>query len=528
MTVQPILIDGQWRQADATSTFRAENPATREPLPDEYPVSAWNDCDAALEAATAAFDVMRGMPGEDIARFLEEYASRIEARKDELIQMANAETALPVSPRLADVELPRTMNQLRQAAAAAREGSWAMPTIDTATGIRSCYAPIGPVCVFGPNNFPLAFGSISGGDFAAAIAAGNPVIAKANSSHPGTTRILAEEAEAARQATGMPPGTVQLIYRTSHPDGERLVSDARTGATGYTGSRSAGLKLKTAADSAGKPIYLELSSVNPVVILPGALRERSGEIAGEFTTSCLMGTGQFCTNPGLVMLLKGEETNAFIEMLRDNFQQAPVGTLLSKGVEANLRTNLGVLQEAGAKLIAGDTAGGGQGYSHANTLLSVTGEEFLANAEALQTEAFGNTSLLVFADDVDQVCVAIDRLEGNLTGCIYSDTAGSDDGAYDRIAPHLRGRVGRLLNDKMPTGVAVSPAMNHGGPYPATGHPGFTAVGIPASLSRFSMLHCYDNVRPHRLPACLQDKNPNGGAWRYIDGRWTQDDVASG
>jgi len=525
MTVQPVLISGQWREADATSTFWAENPATCEPLPDEYPVSSWEDCDAALDAATTAFGVMQGMTGGDMARFLDEYASRIEGRKDELVQMANVETALPVSPRLADVELPRTTNQLRQAAAAAREGSWAMPTIDTATGIRSCYAPIGPVCVFGPNNFPMAFGSISGGDFAAAIAAGNPVIAKANSSHPGTTRIFAEEAKAACQATGMPPGIVQLIYRTSHPDGERLVSDPRTGATGYTGSRSAGLKLKAAADAVGKPIYLELSSVNPVVVLPGALRERSEDIAGEFTTSCLMGTGQFCTNPGLVVLLKGEETSAFIETLGEKFEQAPVGTLLSKGVEANLRANLGVLKEAGAKVVVGDTDGGGQGYCRANTLLSVTGDQFLANAEALQTEAFGNTSLLIVADDVEQVCDAIGRLEGNLTGCVYSDAAGSDDDAYDRIAPHLRGHVGRLLNDKMPTGVAVSPAMNHGGPYPATGHPGFTAVGIPASLVRFSVLHCYDNVRPHRLPACLRDQNPDGSMWRYIDGRWTQDDL---
>lgn len=254
MPIQPILINGQWRPADAVSTFRAENPATCEELPDESPVSSWQDCEAALEAAADAFDAMQCMPREDIARFLEAYAERIETRKDELVEMAHAETALPASPRLADVELPRTTNQMRQAAAAAREGSWAMPTIDTANDIRSCLAPIGPVCVFGPNNFPFAFGSISGGDFAAAIAAGNPVIAKANSSHPGTTRIFAEEAEAARHAGGMPPGTVQLIYRASHPDGERLVSDSRVGATGYTGSRAAGLRLKAAADATGKSI----------------------------------------------------------------------------------------------------------------------------------------------------------------------------------------------------------------------------------------------------------------------------------
>ena len=525
MAIRPILIDGRWRQADAASTFQAEDPATRQVLSDEYPVSSWQDCDAALDAATRAFAAMRSLPSRQLAEFIEDYASRIEARKDELVQMAHAETALPVTPRLADGELPRTTGQLRQAASAAREGSWTLPTIDTRGGIRSCLAPIGPVWVFGPNNFPLAFGSISGGDFAAAIAAGNPVIAKANSSHPGTTRILAEEAEASRQATGMPPGTVQLIYRTGHADGERVVADPRTAATGYTGSRSAGLKLKAAADAAGKLIYLELSSVNPVVVLPGALRERGEDLAAEFTGSCLMGTGQFCTNPGLLLLLRGDTADTFIQAVAGRFQAAPVGTLLSRGVESSLRSGLETLRKAGAEVVAGDTDGGGQGYCYANTLMSVSGANFLQKPETLQTEAFGNASLMVVADDVDQLCRILGCLEGNLTGCVYSDTAGSDDDDYNRIIPHLTQRVGRLLNDKMPTGVAVSPAMNHGGPYPATGHAGFTAVGIPASLRRFAMLQCYDNVRPHRLPAGLRDANPNGTMWRCIDGVWTQSDA---
>ena len=173
-------------------------------------------------------------------------------RKEELVERAHLETAYPKSPRLADVELPRTTSQLRQAAAAAREGSWALPTLDTKLNIRSCHAPLGPVCVFGPNNFPFAFNSIAGGDFATAIAAGNPVLAKANSSHPGTTQLFAEEAHQAAIETGMPEGTVQLIYRLRHADGERLVADPRVGATAYTGSRSAGLSLKAAADRAGK------------------------------------------------------------------------------------------------------------------------------------------------------------------------------------------------------------------------------------------------------------------------------------
>jgi NADP-dependent aldehyde dehydrogenase len=517
---QPVLIDGAWRPADAAGFFPAENPAAKQRLPEEFPISSWADCDAALNSAARAAEILREAPAESLARFLERYAERIEARRDELVARAVLETALPAKPRLAEVELPRTTNQLRQAAAAARDGSWRMATIDTQANIRSCLLSIGPVCVFGPNNFPFAFNSIAGGDFAAAIAAGNPVIAKANSSHPGVSRMLAEEANLAAREIGLPPGAVQLLYRTSHADGERLVSDSRTGATAYTGSRAAGLALKRAADAAGKPIYLELSSVNPVVILPGAIEERLAEIADQFASSCLMGAGQFCTNPGLVLLVAGEQSERFLSAAAERFQKAPAGTLLSKGVEKSLETSVAALRDAGAKPIAEGPSG--QGYSRPNTLLTVSGEQFLKKSHELQTEAFGNASLVVVAASVDQAADCLDRLEGNLTGCIYSHTGGADDAAYDRLAKRLRPRVGRLLNDKMPTGVAVSPAMNHGGPYPATGHPGFTAVGIPASLARFAMLACYDNVRPARLPPWLQDKNPTGQMWRRIDGAWRQ------
>jgi NADP-dependent aldehyde dehydrogenase len=527
MATRPILVAGQWRDACHSATFTAANPATKQALPDEYPISDWADCDACLDAAVAAAAALRRMPVERIAQFLERFAERIESQVEPLVNMAHDETALPKSPRLANVELPRTTNQLRQAAAAARDGSWVRATIDTKAGIRSMFGPLGPICVFGPNNFPFAFGSISGGDFAAAIAAGNPVIAKANSSHPGTTRLFAEQAQFAADETEMPAGTVQLLYRLRHEDGDRLVSDPRVGGTGYTGSRSAGLSLKTAADAAGKPIYLELSSVNPVVVLPGALDERAEEIAEEFTTSCLMGTGQFCTNPGMVVLIDGRPADGFIEAVSKRFRAAPAGTLLSEAVAIKLRQNLQELHSAGAELITGNQPDAlvGVGHSHPNSLLRVSAKQFLRHPAKLQVEAFGNASLFVVAADVEQACAVIDQLEGNLTGCIYSAKSGQDDAAYDQVAATLRSRVGRLLNDKMPTGVAVSPAMNHGGPYPATGHPGFTAVGIPASISRFAMLHCYDNVRPHRLPPALQDKNPTGKMWRLVDGAWTQADV---
>jgi 2,5-dioxopentanoate dehydrogenase len=525
MSVQPLLIAGAWRQAQHTATFQADNPATGKPLPESYPVSHWEDCEAALAAAATAAEALRQLPPERLAAFLTRLAERIERRAAELVEMAHAETALPKKPRLADVELPRTTSQLRQAAAASREGSWALPTIDTNLNIRSCHVALGPVAVFGPNNFPFAFNGVAGGDFAAAIAAGNPVIAKANSSHPGTTRLLAEEALHALLESELPPATVQMLYRTSHADGERLVADPRLGATGYTGSRSAGLVLKRAADAVGKPIYLELSSINPVVVLPGALEERADGIAEEFAGSCLMGTGQFCTNPGMVLLLAGPKTDAFIAAVAKRFREAPAGTLLSAAVARSLAAGVSKLSQAGAEVLAGGTADSTGGYRFANTLLKVSGEHFVKDPEALQTEAFGNESLLVVARDPAEAARVLDHLEGNLTGCIYSDSRGSDDALYEELAPRLRTRVGRLLNDKMPTGVAVSPAMNHGGPYPATGHPGFTAVGIPASLRRFGMLACYDNVRPARLPALLHDKNAAGRPWRLVDGTWTQNDI---
>ncbi len=504
MQTHKVLLAGHWQDSNTNGVFQAENPRTKEPLGEHYPISHWDECSAALDAAQSAFIEMLQMPRETIAGFLESYADRIEARTDEICELAHIETALPVEPRLAKIELPRTTFQIRESAKSARSGDWCMPVNDEENKIYSCYGPIGPVAVFGPNNFPLAFGGISGGDFASAIAAGNPVIAKAHPLHPGTTRLLAEEAQIAADETGMPAGTVQLVYGMDYSDGERLVKDSRLAAVAFTGSRHGGLALKAAADSVGKPIYLEMSSINPIVILPGALEERGEEIATELSGSCMMAAGQFCTSPGLVIVQAGAATEQFVNSTVEKFKVAPIGTLLSKSGEEGLAKSLQQLVHSGAETLAGDGAGGGQGYSHSNTLLRVSGEEFLDHSGELQTEAFGNACMIVVSNSPEQTVAIVRELEGNLTGCIYSHTDGSDDAAYQQVALHLRLRVGRLLNDKMPTGVAVSPAMNHGGPYPATGHPGFTAVGVPAAIRRFAMLQCFDNVREHRLPGVFK------------------------
>lgn len=527
MSVQPVLIDGNWEKPEnAVDTFQAVNPAEKKDLPEIYPVSSTKDVERAVAAGKEAADQLQGMSPGRVADFLEKFAENIESRTEELVETANLETALAREPRLASVELPRTTNQLRQAASAARDRSWCYATIDSQTNIRSKYSPLGgAIAVFGPNNFPFAFNSCAGGDFAAAAAAGNPVIAKANTGHPGTTKIFAQAAFDASQATGLPKAMVQLIYRLKPADGFKLVSHPLIGATGFTGSKYAGVKLKEAADKAGKPIYLEMSSVNPVFVLPGALRERSSEIAEELYGSCSLGAGQFCTNPGLAVVQAGEDGESFLGKVSEHFSANTPQTLLGRNGPRDIRAGIDMLTKNGAEIVTGGQEADGPGYAFQNTLLRVSGDAFLADPEALQTEAFGTVTLLVFARDTEQMKAIAGGVEGNLTGGFYTHTQGDDDDIYEQVAPILREKVGRLLNDKMPTGVAVVPSMNHGGPYPATGHPGFTAVGIPAAMMRFCALHCYDEVRPHRLPAEIQDKNPTRNMWRLIDGSWTQKDV---
>ncbi len=524
----PVLIAGEWRVDESTDLFCATNPATRSQLDDSYPVSGWKTIDAALTAATTSAAAVRSLPdsAQRIALFLEGYAERIEKNADALVAAANTETGLPASPRLAGVELPRTTGQLRQAAAVARAGSWLHPVIDTKNNIRSCFGPIGPVWTIGPNNFPFAYNGIAGGDFAAAITAGNPVLAKAHPLHPTTSRLLAEAAHAAAESAGLPRGTVQMIYHMQPEDGLRLVGDSRLAAVAFTGSRDAGMKIKSAADVAGTLFFGEMSSLNPVVFLPGALAERAGEITGELVSSVLLATGQMCTKPGLVLAIEGTGTETFVARLAAQMSQAPSGVLLSQACERSLGSSVQNMLAAGAiSLCPHAEQKQPAGFAYPNTVLLAKGKQFLSDPVTFQTEAFGNATLCIVAADLDELLEVTALLQGNLTGSVYSARDGSDDEAYKQIAALLRGKVGRLLNDKMPTGVAVSPAMNHGGPYPATSQPHFTAVGLPASVHRFTQLQCYDNVRQNRLPACLQDKNPTGTMWRQIDGRWTQENL---
>jgi len=317
---------------------------------------------------------------------------------------------------------------------------------------------------------------------------------------------------------------VQFFQRSSRADGSKLVADPRNAALGFTGSRGAGMALKKACDDNGKLAYLEMSSINPVVLLPGALSEKLDGIVEEFVGSVLMGCGQFCTNPGLVIGLKGDGIESFARKVAEQFNAKAGGTLLNEAGQKSLASGIDEIKSVGATCLTNGSAG--DGFSVPNTLLKIDGAAFLSDPEKAQTEAFGNSSLVVVADDVDQLLAIVRSLEGNLTGCVYSGADGCDDEAYTTIEPDLADRVGRLLNDKMPTGVAVVAAQNHGGPYPATGHPGFTAVGFPATLRRFTKLTSYDNVRDARLPERLKDANATG-VWRWVDGAYTQADVGA-
>jgi NADP-dependent aldehyde dehydrogenase len=269
-----------------------------------------------------------------------------------------------------------------------------------------------------------------------------------------------------------------------------------------------------------------MSSANPVILLPGALAERPGDIAGELFQSCMLAAGQMCTKPGLVVLVDDPAGLIFVDRVKDAFEGAEPVILLSLKVLEGLREASARLARGGAERIAGGRESSGPGFRFSPTLFGLSGTGFLRDPAAFQIESFGTLSLIVLAKDIGEMKEIASRLEGHLTGAIYSHSDGRDDREYAAIEPILRTRVGRLLNDTMPTGVAVSPAMNHGGPYPATGHPGFTAVGFPAAMLRFAALRCYDHVRADRLPPELRDRNPTGTMWRFIDGEWTRKSLA--
>jgi NADP-dependent aldehyde dehydrogenase len=489
---EPVLIAGQWRAAAATGTFRAVDPTTGLERPQHWPVSGWSDVEATLDAAVGAAATLASLPGARLADFLERYADRLAARGRDLTAVAHAESGLDVTPRLFDVELPRTLDQLRQAAAAAREGTWRMGMIDSTRNIRS-----------------------------AAIAGGNPVIAKAHPGNPGVSRLAAEEAVAAVHDTELPPATVQLLHGISLEDGERLVADSRVGGTGFTGGQEAGKRLYAAAAATGRVIWVEMGSINPVVLLPGALAERGSEIAGELTASVTGSAGQFCTKPGLVFLIDDKATATFARVVAERFNAIGAQVLLGPVGRDRLVAAIAHLEKAGARVLAGGGSGDGP-CSHRPTLLEVPAAFLVARPQALLIEAFGNATVLVRCASVGELLAALACVPGALAASVYSSREGRDDAIVGPVAASLVARAGRIIENRMPTGLAVTPPMQHGGPWPSAGPPFFSAVGMPWSILRFARRICFDGWSQNRLPECLRDEVPEGQPWRFVDATWTR------
>jgi alpha-ketoglutaric semialdehyde dehydrogenase len=523
--MEPVLIAGQWRPATAVDSFRVVDPTTGQQRTAVWPVSGWSDVDAALVAAATAAADLRGQPDEPRAEFLARYATRLEARATDLVAAAHAETGLPVSPRLADVEIPRMLNQLRQAVAAIREGTWRMALIDTATNIRSAAFGLGPVAIFPPANFPFAYGCLTGGDFASAIAAGNPVIAKAHPGHPSVSVIAAEEALPALAEAGLPAATVQLLHGILPTDGLRLVADPRVGASGFTGSQQAGMALFAAAAAAGKVMWVEMGSVNPVVLLPGALAERGDQIADELTASVTGSAGQVCIKPGIVFLVDDAAGRAFVAAVAERLTAIGPQVLLNPPGRDRLVTNITALRQAGATQLTGDAAaqpGTAGPCTNLPTLLETTGAAFLTDPESLLVEVFGNATLVVKCATLEELTHAVAGVHGALAASVYGASDGRDEPAFAAIAPLLVEKAGRVVENRMTTGMAVVPPMQHGGPWPSAAPPFYSAVGMPWTILRYARRICFDGWSEEHLPAILKDAPPAGRPWRFVDGRWSQ------
>jgi len=506
--------------------FRARNPMTGEALqPDFYSASA-EEMEAAVRLAHEAFASYSRTPGRERAKFLRTIAANLEPIAPEIIERCGFETALPEA-RLKG-ELARTTGQLRLFAQLVEDGSWAMARMDRPDperkplpkpDIRSILRPLGPVVVFGASNFPLAF-SVAGGDTASALAAGNPVIVKAHPAHPGTGELVGNAIRDAVRSCGLPDGVFSLLFDAGNDVGVALVKHPLVKAGGFTGSRSGGTSLMKIAAARPEPIpfFAEMSSTNPVFVLPGALRENAEKIAAGLFGSFTLGAGQFCTKPGMVFLEKCEAGANFTAKLRDNVNGAAAAHLLTAGIRSAYDTGIAARQtKPGVNLVAAAKA-----HHDANgvgaALFETDAETFLRDSE-LADEIFGPATLLIQHSSREELLRIARELEGHLTATIHGTEQDLRD--FSDLIAMLERKAGRLIFNGFPTGVEVSHAMVHGGPFPATSDPRWTSVGTLA-IYRFCRPVCYQGFPDASLPDELKDENPLG-IWRMIDGEITRE-----
>jgi NADP-dependent aldehyde dehydrogenase len=383
--------------------------------------------------------------------------------------------------------------------------------------IRQRAVPLGPVAVFGASNFPLAF-SVAGGDTASALAAGCPVVVKAHDAHPGTSELVARAIADAVASCGLPAGTCSLLFGSGPGLGTALVTDPRIKAVGFTGSRSGGTALVAAAAARPEPIpvYAEMSSINPVFLLGGALATRGADLGRAFVGSLTMGSGQFCTNPGLVIAVDGPGLDTFLSAARDALAQSAATPMLTPAIAESYADGVAALTGSADLVARGEPA---DSPTTCRAALFSTDAASFTGSEVLQAEVFGSSSLVVRCTDVDEMNDVAASLEGQLTATIHADE--SDYGDAGRLLPTLETKVGRILFDGWPTGVEVGYAMVHGGPSPATSDSRTTSVGARA-IERFLRPVAYQDVPKALLPSAIADGNPDG-IWRRIDGLLTQD-----
>jgi len=512
---------GNGRGAPTGAPIQAINPATGERLEPVYSSASSGEVERAVELAASAFPVFSSTSGKARGELLRRIADGLDALQETIAERAHLETALPM-PRLRG-EVGRTSGQLRLFASLVEEGSWVDARIDSALpdrkpqprpSLRSMLRPLGPVAVFGASNFPLAF-SAAGGDTAAALAAGCPVIVKAHSAHPGTGELVARVMQQAIGAEGLPEGVYSLLYGSGVDTGAALVRHPLIQAVTFTGSLGGGRALMDMAAARPHPIpcFTEMSSGNPIFVLPGALQSGAATLAQSLFNSFTLGAGQFCTKPGIVFLLDQPEAAGFVGKLAELVAQAQPYTLLTPGIARDYARAAGERTRQATLTAEAAVAGSVPGCPALAQLFTTTLDEFLSQP-ALAEEIFGPTTLLVRCKTAQDFLRAAEALDGQLTATI----AATDEelAAQPELVRILTQKAGRLLFNGFPTGVEVCHAMVHGGPYPATSDARFTSVGSQ-SIFRFVRPVCFQDFPDALVPSELRAANPLG-ILRLVEG----------
>ncbi|HUA58188.1 MAG TPA: aldehyde dehydrogenase (NADP(+)) [Verrucomicrobiae bacterium] len=512
-------IIGYGRSEASAGLLYGNSATTGERLQPAYHSATNEETARAAEMAGAAFPAYRAKPARERAAFLRKIAENLEGLGDRLVERVVTETALPEAR--VKGERARTCGQLRFFADMIEEGSWVDARIDRADSerkpapkpdIRSMLRPLGPVAVFCASNFPLAF-SVAGGDTATALACGCPVVVKAHMSHPATAELCGEALMAAAQSTGMPEGVFSLLFGEGTRIGQALVAHPAIKAAGFTGSRTGGLALVKTAQSRPDPIpvYAEMSSVNPVFVLPNALAQRGAQIAAGLHGSVTLGVGQFCTNPGLVLVPEGGAGDGLASALAEKLRGTAPASMLNATIFKSY-SKIVTTRSGDARVRALVAASNGERTASA-ALFETDAPTFLKNPD-LAEEMFGPATILIRYGKFEDTLDMVRHMEGNLTATIQM-AAGDEDAAAKLVAA-LETRVGRIVFNGYPTGVEVCQAMVHGGPYPATPDGRTTSVGGRA-IERWVRAVCWQDSPVELLPEELRDDNPRG-VMRIVDG----------